>query len=165
MSEILAPCGSFEALVAAVNAGADAVYLGEESFSARKNAANFSYEQLCEAVKLCHYSSVKVYVTLNTLVFDKELPALKKVIISCARADVDGFIVQDLGVAKIAKALVPDMPLHASTQMTVHNTLGADAAYELGCERVVLARELSLDNIRTVAKKSKPEIEIFLHGA
>lgn len=165
MSEILAPCGSFEALVAAVNAGTDAVYLGEESFSARKNAANFSYEQLCEAVKLCHYSSVKVYVTLNTLVFDKELPALKKAIINCAKADVDGFIIQDLGVARIAKELVPDMPLHASTQMTVNSLSGARLLKRLGFSRVVLGRELSLEQIKTITEGCDIETEVFVHGA
>ena len=95
MSEILAPCGGADSLTAAVNAGADAVYLGEELFSARKNAANFSYESLCEAVKLCHYSGVKVYVTLNTLVFDKEIPQLIKAVENCAKAQTDGFIIQD----------------------------------------------------------------------
>lgn len=165
MSEILAPCGSYESLVAAVNAGADAVYLGEESFSARKNAANFSYEQLCEAVKLCHYSSVKVYVTLNTLVFDKEILALKKAIVNCAKADVDGFIIQDLGVAKIARELVPDMPLHASTQMTVNSLHGAKLLKKLGFSRVVLGRELSLEQIKKITEGCDIETEVFVHGA
>ena len=165
MSEILAPCGNYESLVAAVNAGADAVYLGEESFSARKNAANFNYEQLCEAVKLCHYSSVKVYVTLNTLVFDKEIPALKKAIINCAKADVDGFIVQDLGVAKIARELVPSMPLHASTQMTVNSLQGAKLLKTLGFSRVVLGRELSYEQIKTITEGCDIETEVFVHGA
>ncbi len=165
MSEILAPCGSYESLVAAVNSGTDAVYLGEESFSARKNAANFSYEQLCEAVKLCHYSSVKVYVTLNTLVFDKEIPALKKAIINCAKADVDAFIVQDLGVAKLARDLVPDMPLHASTQMTVNSLHGARLLKKLGFSRVVLGRELSYEQIKTITEGCDIETEVFVHGA
>ena len=102
MSEILAPCGAMESLTAAVNAGADAVYLGEEYFSARKNADNFTAEQLCDAVRFCHYSGVKVYVTLNTLVFDREIPLLAKAIENCAKADVDAFIVQDMGVARLA---------------------------------------------------------------
>ncbi|MBE6879707.1 MAG: U32 family peptidase [Ruminococcaceae bacterium] len=165
MSEILAPCGSYESLVAAVNSGTDAVYLGEESFSARKNAANFSYEQLCEAVKLCHYSSVKVYVTLNTLVFDKEIPALKKAIINCAKADVDAFIVQDLGVAKLARDIVPDMPLHASTQMTVNSLHGARLLKKLGFSRVVLGRELSYEQIKTITEGCDIETEVFVHGA
>lgn len=165
MSEILAPCGGMDSLIAAVNSGADAVYLGEENFSARKNASNFSNEQLCEAVKLCHYSSVKVYVTLNTLVFDKEIPTLKKAIISCAKADVDGFIVQDLGVARIVKELVPDMPLHASTQMTVNSPEGARLLKRLGFSRVVLGRELSFEQIKTITEGCDIETEVFVHGA
>ena len=150
MSEILAPCGGIESLTAAVNSGADAVYLGEESFSARKNAENFGFEQLCEAVKFCHYSGVKVYVTLNTLVFDKEVSLLAKAIENCAKADVDGFIVQDLGVAHIARQIVPEMPLHASTQMTVNSAEGAIKAKQLGFSRVVLGRELSLQQIKNI---------------
>lgn len=110
MSEILAPCGAMESLTAAVNAGADAVYLGEEYFSARKNADNFTAEQLCDAVRFCHYSGVKVYVTLNTLVFDREIPLLAKAIENCAKADVDAFIVQDMGVARLAGKLCRSFP-------------------------------------------------------
>ncbi len=165
MSEILAPCGGMDSLIAAINSGADAVYLGEEFFSARKNAANFNYDQLCEAVKLCHYSSVKVYVTLNTLVFDKEITLLKKSIINCARADVDGLIVQDQGVAKIVKELVPDMPLHASTQMTVNSLEGARLLKRLGFSRVVLGRELSFEQIKTITEGCDIETEVFVHGA
>lgn len=110
MSEILAPCGAQESLSAAVNAGADAVYLGEEYFSARKNADNFTAEQLCEAVRFCHYSGVKVYVTLNTLVFDREIPLLAKAIENCAKADVDGFIVQDMGLRGLLGRLCPNCP-------------------------------------------------------
>lgn len=165
MSEILAPCGGIESLTAAVNSGADAVYLGEESFSARKNAENFSYEKLCDAVKLCHYSGVKVYVTLNTLVFDKEIPLLAKAVENCAKADVDGFIVQDLGVAHIARQIVPDMPLHASTQMTVNSAEGAIKAKQLGFSRVVLGRELSLQQIKDIIDSCDIETEIFIHGA
>ncbi len=165
MSEILAPCGSMESLIAAVNSGADAVYLGEEEFSARKNATNFSYEQLCEAVKLCHYSSVKVYVTLNTLVFDKEMQLLKKAVINCAKAGVDGFIVQDIGVVRLIKEIVPDMPLHASTQMTVNSLEGAKLLKKLGFSRVVLGRELSFDQIKTITEGCDIETEVFVHGA
>lgn len=165
MSEILAPCGGMDSLIAAVNSGADAVYLGEEGFSARKNATNFSFEQLCEAVKLCHYSSVKVYVTLNTLVFDKELTSLKKAIINCAKADVDGLIVQDQGVARIVKELVPDMPIHASTQMTVNSLEGVRLLKKLGFSRVVLGRELSFEQIKKITEGCDIETEIFVHGA
>ena len=165
MSEILAPCGGIESLTAAVNSGADAVYLGEEFFSARRNAENFSYEKLCDAVKFCHLSAVKVYVTLNTLVFDKEIPLLAKAIENCAKADADGFIVQDLGVAEIARQIVPDMPLHASTQMTVNSSEGAMKAKQLGFTRVVLGRELSLQQIKAIMDSCDIETEIFVHGA
>ena len=165
MSEILAPCGGADSLTAAVNAGADAVYLGEELFSARKNAANFSYESLCEAVKLCHYSGVKVYVTLNTLVFDKEIPQLIKAVENCAKAQTDGFIIQDLGVAAIARRMVPDMPLHASTQMTINSLAGAIAAKKLGFSRIVLGRELSFEQIKQITEGCDIETEIFVHGA
>ncbi len=165
MIEILAPCGSFESLEAAINSGTNAVYLGEENFSARKNAANFSYEQLKEAVMLCHKSSVKVYVTLNTLVFDKEYELLKKAIVNCAKADVDAFIVQDLGVVSIVKNLVPNMPLHASTQMTINSLEGARMAKKLGFSRVVLGRELSFEQIKIITEGCDIETEVFVHGA
>lgn len=165
MSEILAPCGSTESLIAAVNAGADAVYLGEEYFSARKNAVNFNKEQLIEAVRLCHYSGVKVYVTLNTLVFDKELLQLSKAIEECAKADVDAFIVQDLAAARLTKQIVPQMELHASTQMTVNSLKGAIAVEKLGFSRVVLGRELSFEQIKYICDNCSIETEVFVHGA
>lgn len=165
MSEILAPCGATESLAAAVNAGADAVYLGEEYFSARKNATNFTAEQLCDAVRFCHYNGVKVYVTLNTLVFDKEIPLLAKAIENCAKADVDGFIVQDMGVARLARQIVPELPLHASTQMTINSPEGAIAAKKLGFTRVVLGRELSSEQIKAIIDSCDIETEIFVHGA
>ena len=165
MSEILAPCGAMESLTAAVNAGADAVYLGEEYFSARKNADNFTAEQLCDAVRFCHYSGVKVYVTLNTLVFDREIPLLAKVIENCAKADVDAFIVQDMGVARLSRQIVPELPLHASTQMTVNSPEGAIMAKELGFTRVVLGRELSFAQIKAITESCDIETELFVHGA
>ena len=165
MSEILAPCGATESLTAAVNAGADAVYLGEEYFSARKNAQNFTAEQLCDAVRFCHYSGVKVYVTLNTLIFDKEVPLLVKAIKNCAIADIDGFIVQDMGVARIARQIVPELPLHASTQMTVNSPEGARMAKKLGFSRVVLGRELSYQQIKDIIESCDIETELFVHGA
>ncbi|MCH5323628.1 MAG: U32 family peptidase [Eubacterium sp.] len=165
MSEILAPCGTFDALTAAVNSGADAVYLGGLSFNARQNAANFSDRQLKEAVELCHKNSVKVYVTLNTLVFDRELEELVKTIKAYAEADADGLIIQDLGVAKLAREIVPDMPIHASTQMTVNSSAGARAAKALGFSRVVLGRELSFEQIKEIISNVDIETELFVHGA
>ncbi len=162
--EILAPAGGFDSLIAAVRSGADAVYLGEKSFSARSSAKNFDDEELKKAVDYCHIHSVKAYVTLNTLVFDDEFDRLKSAIISAARADADALIVQNMGVARLAGQLVPDMPLHASTQMSVHTASGVRALYEMGFKRVVLSREMSADEIKRCAE-IPVELEVFVHGA
>lgn len=164
MLEILAPCGGVESLTAAVNSGANAVYLGETAFSARRNAENFTPEQLREAVRLCHLSGVKVHVALNTLVFDTELAKLEKTVEMLADCGVDAVIVQDFGVAKTIKKIA-DIPLHASTQMTVTSVSGAEMAKEAGFSRVVLAREMSLKEIERVVKSVDIETEIFVHGA
>lgn len=164
MLEILAPCGGTESLIAAVNSGANAVYLGETTFSARRNAENFTPEQLKEAVRLCHLSGVKVHVALNTLVFDTELDKLEKTVEMIADCGVDAVIVQDFGVAKTIKKIA-DIPLHASTQMTVTSVSGAEMAKEAGFSRVVLAREMSLKEIERVVKSVDIETEIFVHGA
>lgn len=164
MLEILAPCGGVESLTAAVNSGANAVYLGETAFSARRNAENFTPEQLREAVRLCHLSGVKVHVALNTLVFDTELAKLEKTVEMIADCGVDAVIVQDFGVAKTIKKIA-DIPLHASTQMTVTSVSGAEMAKEAGFSRVVLAREMSLKEIERVVKSVDIETEIFVHGA
>lgn len=164
MLEILAPCGGAESLTAAINSGANAVYLGETAFSARRNAENFTPEQLREAVRLCHLSGVKVHVALNTLVFDTELDKLEKTVEMIADCGVDAVIVQDFGVAKTIKKIA-DIPLHASTQMTVTSVSGAEMAKEAGFSRVVLAREMSLKEIERVVKSVDIETEIFVHGA
>lgn len=164
MLEILAPCGGAESLTAAVNSGANAVYLGETAFSARRNAENFTPEQLKEAVRFCHLSGVKVHVALNTLVFDTELDKLEKTVEMIADCGVDAVIVQDFGVAKTIKKIA-DIPLHASTQMTVASVSGAEMAKEAGFSRVVLAREMSLKEIERVVKSVDIETEIFVHGA
>ena len=165
LPELLAPAGSIEALYAAVCAGADAVYVGGKSFGARAYAENFDTAALARAAEYCHIKGVKLYVTVNTLVYDRELDALSDYVGELWRIGVDAIICADLGVAREIRRRVPNMELHASTQMSVHNTLGADKAYLLGCERVVLARELSLDDIKSAVDNSKAEIEIFLHGA
>lgn len=164
--EILAPCGGFESVIAAVRSGADAVYLGAKDFSARAGAENFSAEPLKEAVEYCHIRGVKVHLTLNTVVFDDELEAVKKVIIDAAEARVDALIIQNMGLATLCKRLVPDLPLHASTQMSIHSPAGAKLLYENGFSRVVLARELSREEIIEI-RKACPEIEleVFVHGA
>ena len=165
MLEILAPCGSGETLGAALNSGADAVYLGLDSFSARKNAANFTREELESAVSLCHRSGVRVYVTMNTLVRDDELPELKKAIEGAVESGADALIVQDFAVARLAREISPTIGLHASTQMTITSAAGAEFAVKNGFSRAVLARELSLKQIEEIIRKVDIETEVFVHGA
>lgn len=163
--EILAPAGGMESLIAAVRCGADAVYLGAKNFNARRNAQNFDDESFAQAVQYCHARGVNVYVTLNTLVFDSELNAVVDEICMLAGCAVDGLIVQDLAVATLAKRVCPSLPLHASTQMAIHNAEGAKALEALGFTRVVLARELSEKEIEQIYKQTDIELEMFVHGA
>ena len=163
--ELLAPAGSMEALRAAVCNGADAVYLGADTFNARMNARNFSAADLQEAVVYCHVRGVKVHLTLNTLVLDREMPRAAELIRLAASCGVDAFIVQDLGVVSLCRQLAPDVPIHASTQMSIHSLEGVMEAAALGCSRVVLARELPAEEIAHICKKSPVEIEVFVHGA
>ena len=163
--ELLAPAGSMEALRAAVCNGADAVYLGADTFNARMNARNFSAADLQEAVVYCHVRGVKVHLTLNTLVLDREMPRAAELIRMAATCGVDAFIVQDLGVVSLCRQLAPDVPVHASTQMSIHSLEGVQEAAALGCSRVVLARELPAEEIAHICKRSPVEIEVFVHGA
>jgi len=163
--EVLSPAGGEEQLIAAVRAGADAVYLGTGSFNARRNAANFDADALKKAVSYCHGRGVKVHVTCNTLLTDKEFPLLFEEIKNIAASGADAVIVQDLAVASMFREFCPDMPLHASTQMTIHNAEGAMIAKELGFERAVLAREVSIDEIRAIHERVDIELEAFVHGA
>ena len=163
--ELLAPAGSMEALRAAVCNGADAVYLGADTFNARMNARNFSAADLQEAVVYCHVRGVKVHLTLNTLVLDREMPRAAELIRMAASCGVDAFIVQDLGMVSLCRQLAPDVPIHASTQMSIHSLEGVLEAAALGCSRVVLARELPAEEIAHICKKSPVEIEVFAHGA
>lgn len=162
--EILAPAGGFDSVVAAVRSGADAVYVGEKSFSARASAQNFSDEELKKAVAYCHIHGVKVYVTINTIVFDNEFEKLAKTIRAAAEADADALIVQNMGVARLVRKIAPDLALHASTQMSVHTASGVKALYEMGFKRVVLAREMSREEIKKCAEVPV-ELEVFVHGA
>ena len=165
LPELLSPAGSFECLVAAVAAGADAIYVGGRRFGARAFAKNFELDELSEAVKYCGLHGVRLYVTVNTLAEDRELLDVVAYARELYKIGVSALIVSDIGVISAIRDALPYMELHASTQMSVHSTLGADAAYSLGCKRVVLARELSLENIRSAVNNSKTEIEVFLHGA
>lgn len=163
--EILAPAGGPDQLTAAVRAGADAVYLGLEQFSARGAATNFSKEQLQDAVAYCHERGVKVHVALNTLVKDSEITAAHASLSLACACGVDAVIVQDLAVAAMVRECAPTLPMHASTQMTVHNLSGVRVLEKLGFSRVVLARELTLEEIRHIAQHTDLEVEVFIHGA
>jgi len=165
MNEILAPCGSYDALFAALNAGADAIYIGMKKFSARKNAENFSDMELKTAVSECHKRGVKVYAALNTLVYDSELSDFAECVKIAAECGVDALIVQDLGAARLIRNICPDLPIHASTQMTLNSISGVKAAEELGFSRVVIGRELSHEEVTDIASEAKAELEVFVHGA
>lgn len=163
--EILAPVGGEEQLLAAVRSGADAVYLGTKGFNARRNAQNFDGDELKRAVAYCHGRGVAVHVTMNTLITDREIADAQAEIRSIAESGADAVIVQDLAIARLWRDICPAMPLHASTQMAVHNVAGVQAVQQLGFSRAVLARELSIDEIRQIVTHSEIEIEVFIHGA
>jgi len=163
--EILSPAGSPEAVRAAVCAGANAVYLGYGAFNARRNAKNFTEEEVAAAVSYCHLRGVKLYLTLNTLISDRELPQAAQLAAHASSIGIDAVLVQDLGVVRMLRQVVPDLPVHASTQMSIHSLDGAKAAADLGITRVVLARELSGKDIAYICEHSPVEIETFVHGA
>lgn len=164
-AEILAPAGGEAQLRAAVLCGADAVYLGLRGFNARAGAENFDENTLPQTVGWCHARGVRVYVTLNTLVTDRELPQWLHSLDAVAAAGVDGVLVQDLGLAKIIRQRYPTLPLHASTQMTIHNLAGARLLEEMGFTQVVLARELSKEEIAAICAGTSMRCEVFVHGA
>jgi len=164
--ELLAPAGDEECLRAAVAAGADAVYFGlRGGFNARARADNFAADDLPRIFDFLHSKGVQGFVTFNTLVFDRELKVAEAALAAIARADADALIVQDLGVARLARAVCPELPLHASTQMTVSSAEGAAIAAQLGVTRIVLPRELSIEEIRKLAAGTDLELECFVHGA
>lgn len=165
MLELLSPAGSMDALRAAVQNGADAVYLGLSSCNARQGARNFSPDELREAVKYCHIRGVQVHLTLNTLISDHEMPQVADLIRTAAACDVDAFIVQDLGLVHLCRQMAPQIAIHASTQMSIHNLDGVRKAAKLGISRVVLARELNRREIAYICRNSPIEIEVFVHGA
>jgi len=162
---LLAPSGNTDSFLAAVSAGADAVYVGLKDFSARAKAKNFSYKQLNEICSYAHQKNVKIFVALNTLIKNSELKDVMKSLEQISLSQADAIIVQDLGVAYLSKKYFPDIKLHASTQLTIHNSYGAIQAKQMGFERAVLARELSFDEIKNIKNKSNIELEIFCHGA
>ena len=165
MVEILAPAGSMECLRAAIAAGADAVYLGGTRFGARAYAQNLSEEDMVQAIEYVHIHGRKIYMTVNTLLKDREMEELYAYLLPYYRAGLDGVIVQDIGAVKFIREHFPKMPVHASTQMTITNTLGADHLKQYGITRVVPARELSLGEIRDMKRQTGLEMECFVHGA
>lgn len=164
-TEILAPAGNYDAVRAAVNAHADAIYLGGSMFSARAFAGNFDEKELLDTIDYCHTFDVKVYMAINTLLKNEEIKRLPEYVKPFYREGVDGIIVQDMGVAGVLSACFPDLPLHGSTQLSVSSEYGAAFLKKIGMTRFVPSRELSLDEIRAIKDKVNIEIETFVHGA
>ena len=164
LPELLSPCGSYDALLAAIEGGADAVYFGGTAFNARMNAKNFDRGEIISAVSACREKGVKAYVTLNTQIFDRELKSALDHAAFLYESGVDALILADIGLSSLIKKYIPDFELHASTQMTAHSFDGAEKLYDIGFKRVVGARELSRENIASLCK-SRAEIELFIHGA
>lgn len=165
MIELLSPAGSPEAVIAAVQSGANAIYLGAGDYNARRNAKNFSLDNLKEAVSYCHVRGVRVFLTMNTLLRDRELPGAAELASVSSDIGIDAILVQDLGTAKMLAEVCPGVEIHASTQMTVHSLEGVKRCADLGMTRVVLSRELSRDAIEHICAHSPVEIEVFVHGA
>ncbi len=164
--ELLAPAGNWECAKAAMENGADAIYFGLQSgFNARARAGNFALDELPDLLRELHRRGMKGYVTLNTLVFTDELPALEETVRAISTIGVDAVLVQDVGVARLVREVSPDLPIHASTQMTMTSAETIQMAELLGAERVVLARELSLEEIRAIGKGTRTPLEVFVHGA
>ena len=164
--ELLAPAGDWDCIRAAVENGADAVYFGlEDGFNARARATNFDLNNIADIMRFLHRRGVKGYVTLNTLAFSDELPQLQTIVRRLALAPVDAVLVQDLGVARMIREITHDLPIHASTQMTLTSAECIAVAEQLGIQRVVLPRELSIDEIRQIHSQTKVELEAFVHGA
>lgn len=165
MIELLSPAGSPEAVIAAVQNGADAIYMGLGNFNARRGAKNFTDEEFERSMRYCRIRGCKVYVTLNTLVNDREIAQAVESARLASELGADGIIIQDLGLAYAIRQALPDIPLHASTQMSIHNLAGVEAAAEMGMTRAVLARELSLEQIKFITQHASIETEVFVHGA
>ena len=163
--ELLAPAGNIDSFKAAINSGADAIYMGVDRFNARNMAKNFSLEEYIECIKYAHILNVKVYLTLNTLIYDNEVKDALEMVVKLYSAGLDGVIVQDIGLASLIHKIIPKLPLHASTQMSIYNLEQVKYLEKLGFKRVVLARELTLNEIEYICKNTSLEVEIFVHGA
>ena len=168
LGEILSPVGNKEMLIAAVRSGADAVYLGAKSFSARRNAENFDLDELKSAIEYCHIRNVRVYLTLNILIKDNEMADAFELAKAAYNLGIDGIIVQDLGLARVLHEKIPDLKLHASTQMSVHSPSALPILKELGFSQVVAAREMSGRELKALCQKAQElgiTVEVFVHGA
>ena len=164
--ELLAPAGDWDCVRAAIENGADAVYFGlDTGFNARARAANFPLADLPRLLATLHRRGLKGYATLNTLVFSDEWSRFEQVIVAVAEAGVDAVLVQDVGAARLIRAICPDLPMHASTQMTLTSAESIALAEQLGMERVVVARELSVDEIVAIRRQTAMPLEVFVHGA
>ena len=163
--ELLSPAGNMESLYAAIEGGCDAIYLSGTLYGARSYAANFTNEQLKEAVSYAHMYNVKVYVTINTLIYEAEVKRFLEYVDYLVSIFVDAVIVQDIGMMDLLRSIYPDLEIHASTQMHIHNLEGVKLLEELGLKRVVLARETPIELISEIKDNSSIEIEIFVHGA
>jgi putative protease len=163
--ELLAPAGSFPAFEAALEAGADAIYVGAPGFNARALSRDFTFAEIGSMIRQAHKQGVKLYIAMNSLVKEAELPAALEALSCFESLRPDALIIQDLGLLYLARTWFPDLPLHASTLMSVHNSLGAEELTKLGFERVVLARELTIDEISAIHQQSRAELEVFIHGA
>ena len=162
--ELLAPAGSMDSLMAAIEGGCDAVYLGLSSYSARAFAENFSLDHIAEVIAYCHIREVRVYVTMNTLIYESEFKGIQKAVDILYQADVDGLLIQDLGLYHYVQTVYPDLDLHCSTQMHIHNLAGVRFMKSQGAKRVVVARESSLETIQKMCQEGI-EIEAFVYGA
>ena len=163
--ELLAPAGNMEALIAAIQAGCDAVYIAGDHFGARAFAKNFSNDGIVEAINYAHLYGVKVYITVNTLIYENEVDSFVDYIRFIHKNNVDAVLIQDLGMFDLLRKKFPNLELHASTQMHIHNLDGVKLMESLGMKRIVLARETSIDDIKNIIKNTKAEIEVFVHGA
>ena len=163
--ELLAPAGNMDNLMAAVEAGCDAVYLGGKSFGARAFSKNFSDEEIIKAINYCHLYGVKVYVTVNTIIYESEVEEFLEYIDFLHKNNVDAILIQDLGMLDLVRKTYPNLEIHSSTQMHIHNLDGTLMMQKLGVKRVVLARETSIDEVRNIKKNSNIELEVFVHGA
>ncbi len=165
MPELHLPAGNIESFYAALEGGADAIYLGLKQFNARGRARNFTNSQLPKLLKEAKKHNVQVYITLNTVIKNQEITELFDYLHFLNLTGVDGIIVQDWGVYYIAKRFFPKLKIHASTQLGIHNSLGTNFSEKKGFKRVVLARELTLNELQTICEKSSVETEVFIHGA